>query len=64
MADKELIFKKILPKTVWLAMNVFGNYVIQKYFECGTPMQIHILFNKILPDTRDAQIQTYSGWMD
>jgi hypothetical protein len=27
--DKEALFKKILPKTVWLAMNVFGNYVIQ-----------------------------------
>ncbi len=29
MQDKEILFKKILPKVGWLAMNVFGNYVIQ-----------------------------------
>ncbi len=32
MQDKETLFKKILPKVGWLAMNVFGNYVIQASF--------------------------------
>jgi len=61
LADKELIFKRLLPKTSWLAMNVFGNYVIQKFFECGTPMQILVLFKKMLPDTRKLTLNKYGS---
>lgn len=61
LADKELIFKRLLPKTSWLAMNVFGNYVIQKFFECGTPMQIQVLFKKMLPDTRKLTLNKYGS---
>jgi len=61
VADRELVFKKVLPKTSWLAMNVFGNYVIQKYFECGTPLQLQVLFDRILPETRKLTLNKYGS---
>jgi hypothetical protein len=45
MQDKETLFKKILPKVGWLAMNVFGNYVIQASFtSCSEALLISVKF--------------------
>ena len=36
MADKNLIFTKLLPECQNLMVDVFGNYVVQKLFEFGS----------------------------
>ena len=36
VADKQLVFNEILPSALVLMVDVFGNYVIQKFFEHGT----------------------------
>ena len=33
--DKQLVFEEILPNALQLMTDVFGNYVIQKFFEHG-----------------------------
>ncbi|VDQ00771.1 unnamed protein product [Trichobilharzia regenti] len=37
--DKTSVFREILPHAYSLMVDVFGNYVIQKFFELGTPEQ-------------------------
>ncbi|KAI7747072.1 hypothetical protein M8C21_002508 [Ambrosia artemisiifolia] len=37
--DKESVFKEVLPNASRLITDVFGNYVIQKFFEYGTGEQ-------------------------
>ncbi len=37
--DKTAVFREVLPHSYRLMMDVFGNYVIQKFFELGTPEQ-------------------------
>jgi len=39
IAEKALIFSEILSAAYSLMMDVFGNYVIQKFFEFGTTEQ-------------------------
>jgi len=34
-AEKQMVFKEILPSALRLMTDVFGNYVIQKFFEHG-----------------------------
>jgi len=34
-AEKQMVFKEILPNALQLMVDVFGNYVIQKFFEHG-----------------------------
>merc|ERR1740129_163315 len=34
--ERVLVFEEIVPETKKLAGDVFGNFVIQKLFECGT----------------------------
>lgn len=42
-AEKQLIFKEIFPNALTLVADVFGNYVIQKFFEFGTTDQRRLL---------------------
>ena len=37
-----MVFKEILPHSLNLMVDVFGNYVIQKFFEHGTEEQIKV----------------------
>ena len=41
--EKQMVFNEILPSAYNLMTDVFGNYVIQKFFEFGTPEQKAIL---------------------
>lgn len=41
--DKQLIFDEIIPSAPALMTDVFGNYVLQKLFEYGTPDQCESL---------------------
>ena len=46
-AEKELIFNEILTQAHSLMTDVFGNYVIQKFFEHGSPEQKTALVHKV-----------------
>ena len=46
-AEKELVFNEILNSAHSLMTDVFGNYVIQKFFEHGTPEQKTALVHKV-----------------
>jgi pumilio RNA-binding family len=37
--ETELVFAEVMPQALTLMTDVFGNYVIQKFFEHGTPAQ-------------------------
>ena len=47
-ADKQLVFQEIISSSHPLMTDVFGNYVIQKFFEYGTPEQKSQLVQKVL----------------
>ena len=46
-AEKEMVFNEILASAHSLMTDVFGNYVIQKFFEHGTPEQKTALVHKV-----------------
>lgn len=46
-AEKQLVFQEILASAYSLMTDVFGNYVIQKFFEFGTPEQKSTLAQKV-----------------
>lgn len=46
--EKQLVFNEILVAAYSLMTDVFGNYVIQKFFEFGTPEQKSTLAQKVL----------------
>ena len=45
--EKQLVFQEILSAAYSLMTDVFGNYVIQKFFEFGTSEQKSQLVNKV-----------------
>lgn len=45
--EKQIVFNEILPSAYNLMTDVFGNYVIQKFFEFGTPEQKATLAQKV-----------------
>ena len=45
-AEKQLVFNEIISSAYNLMTDVFGNYVIQKFFEFGTPEQKQTLAMK------------------
>ena len=47
-AEKQLVFQEILSAAYSLMTDVFGNYVIQKFFEFGTTDQKSQLVSKVL----------------
>ena len=46
-AEKQLVFQEILAAAYSLMTDVFGNYVIQKFFEYGAPEQKNALVQKV-----------------
>lgn len=45
--EKQLVFNEILAAAYSLMTDVFGNYVIQKFFEFGTAEQKTALVQKV-----------------
>ena len=48
VAEKQMVFSEILTAAYSLMTDVFGNYVIQKFFEFGTPEQKTTLAQKVI----------------
>ncbi|XP_042430891.1 pumilio homolog 5-like isoform X1 [Zingiber officinale] len=57
--DKASVFKEILPHASSLMTDVFGNYVIQKFFEHGTPDQRNELAYKLVCNVLPLSLQMY-----
>jgi len=58
-ADKQLIFDEILPTAQSLMTDVFGNYVLQKLFEFGTPDQCESLARLLTNQCVQLSMQMY-----
>lgn len=58
--DKERAFCELEPNAVQLMRDVFGNYVVQKFFEYGTQVHKRILADKIRARIFELSIQTYA----
>lgn len=59
---KELLnplFEKIKPHTSTLASDVFGNFVVQKFFDLGSVEQRKELAQMLKPDTLKLSMETY-----
>lgn len=48
VSEKQLVFSEIVSAAYSLMTDVFGNYVIQKFFEFGTPEQKATLAQKVM----------------
>ncbi|OIW20672.1 hypothetical protein TanjilG_19737 [Lupinus angustifolius] len=57
--EKALVFKEVLPHTSKLMTDVFGNYVIQKFFEYGSPGQRRELANRLAGQILPLSLQMY-----
>ena len=57
--EKELVFGEILPDAYSLMTDVFGNYVIQKFFEFGTPDQKQTLATNVQGRVLPLSLQMY-----
>jgi pumilio RNA-binding family len=58
-SDKQIIFKEVLPNAHPLMTDVFGNYVIQKLFEFGTPEQCETLAALLTGQAVTLALQMY-----
>ena len=57
--DKQLIFDEIMPAAGSLMTDVFGNYVLQKLFEYGTPDQCETLALLLTGQSVQLSMQMY-----
>nr|CAG25892.1 Pumilio homolog [Dugesia japonica] len=57
--EKTMVFREILPQCYSLMTDVFGNYVIQRFFDLGTPEQIQILGDRIRNQVLQLSLQMY-----
>ncbi|CAG8680008.1 21637_t:CDS:10 [Gigaspora margarita] len=59
--EKQLVFDEILPNALQLMTDVFGNYVIQKFFEHGNQMQKTILAKQMEGHVLSLALQMYGS---
>lgn len=57
--DKQIVFDEVLPCAHSLMTDVFGNYVIQKLFEFGTPDQCETLAALLMGQAVPLALQMY-----
>ena len=58
-AEKEVIMKDVLPEIETLRVDIFGNYVVQKLFDFGTPDMIDKMKQTIVGDMLELSKQIY-----
>ena len=59
VVEKDLVFGEILPDAYSLMTDVFGNYVIQKFFEFGTQEQKQTLATNVQGHVLPLSLQMY-----
>lgn len=57
--EKEMVFREVLPSSYSLITDVFGNYVIQKFFEFGTLDQKTTLVERLHGHVPALSLHTY-----
>lgn len=57
--EKEMVFSEVLPASYSLITDVFGNYVIQKFFEFGTIDQKATLVERLHGHVAALSLHTY-----
>lgn len=57
--EKADIFAELEPHAVQLMSDLFGNYVIQKFFEFGNRQQVEILTGLLRGNVVNLSLQTY-----
>ena len=58
--EKERVFSEIIPNSLQLMTDVFGNYVIQKFFEHGTQQQKAVLAEQMKGRMLTLSLQMYA----
>ncbi len=58
--EKDVVFREIEPNALQLMKDVFGNYVIQKFFEHGSQVQKKILASQMKGKGIDLSMQMYA----
>jgi mRNA-binding protein PUF3 len=58
--EKEHVFREIEPNALQLMKDVFGNYVIQKFFEHGNQLQKKIIAGQMKGKVAELSTQVYS----
>jgi len=58
-SEKAMVFNEILSAAYSLMTDVFGNYVIQKFFEFGTSEQKQMLAQRIRGHVMPLSLQMY-----
>ncbi|XP_058098102.1 pumilio homolog 6, chloroplastic-like [Magnolia sinica] len=56
-------FEEVLPHAPTLMTDVFGNYVIQKFFDHGSPKQRKELANQLAGHIQPLSLQMYGCWV-
>lgn len=59
MKEKQLVFDEVIQHTYSLMTDVFGNYVIQKFFEHGSTEQKNRLASAIKGNVLNLALQMY-----
>lgn len=57
--DKQRVFEDILPHSYSLMEDVYGNYVIQKFFDHGAPEHVRILADHLRGHMIELSMQMY-----
>lgn len=59
LAEKEIVMHEVLPAVERLRIDVFGNYVVQKLFEFGTPSMKETLRDTMIGEMVQLSLQMY-----
>ncbi|KAG8053794.1 hypothetical protein GUJ93_ZPchr0001g31553 [Zizania palustris] len=57
--EKDMVFSEIMPQASTLMTDVFGNYVVQKFFEHGSTTQIKELADQLIGRVLALSLQMY-----
>ena len=58
--EKDQVFREVEPNAVQLMKDVFGNYVVQKFFEHGNQVQKKILGERMRGKMVELSMQVYA----